>query len=216
MELKELKGIINYNPIAYAVGSRKTAKLRPYIPILYNLLEESYSTSYIQYIKRQLKKDNNLLTRIGPNACHPIIINKIYNEALTIETESIRLKLLLKRIKKELIITKIKENWAIVVVPLETIKEAREELFHKKGQKPAISCWGPHVTFIRQEVHREPLLKDGKEITLYYNTKIHEGKNNYFFHDVLSPELETLRISQGLSPNPNPDFHLTIGQITKG
>jgi hypothetical protein len=216
MELKTITGIIKYDPVAYAIGSRKISKIRPFLVQLFNILNETYPSKYIYYIKNLLKKDTELLTRLGPQACHPIIVNNIYNEAFLIENKTPELNLLLENIRKALIITTQKKNWAIVHVGFDVIKEARETILKDYGQKPAISSWGPHVTFIREEFYSIPRYRDGETIEISYNTEIKKGKKNYFFFDVVSEELEDIRKFQNLNPNPKPDFHLTIGCITQG
>lgn len=216
MTLLKVQGIIQYDPIARAIGTRKTAKLRPYVSRLFSELQKHNLSSdeqrVVEYYCRQIKQDPELLTRQGPQAVASAVVHKIYDMCLA-QNPTLVMASLLSVIDKAMIITSIRSNWAIVSLPVESIQHAREQIFSEYKQKPAIPSWGPHVTIIRGEKHLFPALRDQEQIEITYNSEIRKGKTDYFFFDVICPELEELRVQQGLSRNPTPDLHITIGPI---
>jgi len=215
MNLQIITGTICYNPVAYAVGDRRTARLRPYIPELFEILSnhpETKRNPSIQFWMREKKKDPEIFTRTGPQAVTSIAIRVIYNIALEKGLSST--KNILKRIEESLVITTKRNNWAIASVPYSIIEKAREEILHSHGRKPAISSWGPHVTVIRGEHQIDTEILNNKSVEITIDTEIKEGNGGYFFYNAISKDLEDLRIKQGLPKTPTPDFHLTIGCIT--
>ena len=213
IHMKTALGMITYDPIAYAIGRRKITRIRPFLPLLFKtvfeqrklLCEKDQKT--LSFYQRKIKDDPDLLTRTGPNSVSSIIVNNIYEIFCKLPPDALH-----KYIQNALIVTTIKENWGIVKLPIAVITEARELIGKQYGHKPAISNWGPHITFLRGESYSEKLL-DNTPIEIYYNDKIRMGKNNYFYYDVISNDLENLRISLGLRKHPNPDFHITIGKL---
>ena len=217
--IEQSKGIIAYDPVAYATGRRKLAKLRTLWPEALNVLsktKESLSPQQTTFLRatleRQEKEDWD--TRgIPTNSIQPIFT--LLENVAAKSPPSSELAILQTRIRSELVITRTRPNWAIVRVPIPLIEEARTQIGLKEGQKPAIPSWGPHITIVRGEraLRAQWGLKEGVEVDFSFDPEVKEGRNRYFYLDAYSPALEELRINLGLKRRPTPDFHITIGCI---
>lgn len=112
--------------------------------------------------------------------------------------------------EEDLILTRRSKWWAILDIPAEIVDEARKDLYDS-GIKTSPSLWGPHCTVIRGEPFTGGP-PEGTEYNILVGDKIRHNKDGYFWLDVKSEELETLRTDLNLPPRPSPPFHITIGK----
>lgn len=216
--IEQSKGTIVHDPVAYATGRRKLAKLRVLWPDALDVLttnRDCLTAHHVEILDATLRKrhqDQWDTTGIPTSSIQPIFT---LLENVAAKNNNLAITNFQSKVRSELVITRIRPNWAIVRVPIPLIENARTQIGLKEGQKPAIPSWGPHITIVRGErVDRTKWgLQEQEEINFSFDTEVKEGRNRYFYLDVYSPELEQVRLNLGIRRKPTPDFHITIGCI---
>lgn len=217
--IEQSKGIVVYDPVAYATGRRKLAKLRVLWPSALSVLttNREYLTPHqAETLDNTLQKrdqDQWDVSGIPTSFIQPIFT--LLDNVTAKNQRNLDLVTFQNKVKSELVITRIRPNWAIVRVPIPLIESARTQIGLKEGQKPAIPSWGPHITIVRGERLDKNKWRshEQEEINFSFNTEVKEGRNRYFYLDVFSPQLEEIRDNLDLKRRPTPDFHITIGCI---
>lgn len=84
------------------------------------------------------------------------------------------------------------------------------------------SIWKTHVSIVRLEDFESLSSEtvgllwnkhEGKEIEIQYDNNSLETNGLYFWFPVKSDKLSEIRVELGLSNNPFPDYHITIGNL---
>ena len=152
--IEQSKGTIVYDPVAYATGRRKLAKLRMLWSTALDVLtinRDSLPPNHTQILDAVLNKRHQEqwnITGIPTNSIQPIftLLENAAAKNLNLAITDFQAK-----VRSELVITRIRPNWAIVRIPIPLIENARTQIGLKEGQKPAIPSWGPHITIVRGE-----------------------------------------------------------------
>ena len=103
--------------------------------------------------------------------------------------------------------------WAIVRVPRNIVEYYRHWVLWQTKEKITTSLWGAHISVVRGEEipHLEQWNKfPNQRVTIVYGNLQSNGL--YYWLDVSSPELVTIRRKLGLPPEPKHGFHLTVGK----
>lgn len=103
--------------------------------------------------------------------------------------------------------------WAWLECDLETIRYYQWWLA-RYGIRVHTPIWKAHITVIRDDDCPGDSLRDyeGRSFGFLYNPRNVGTNGSHWWVDVQSRDLEKLRTSVGLEPQPSYDFHLTIGK----
>ena len=77
---------------------------------------------------------------------------------------------------------------------------------------------GTHVSFIYEKLSKKKIeqlsLFEDKLINVYYDTLIRSNGSHWWLR-AYSPEIESIRMALGLTPQPHFAFHITIGKVNE-
>lgn len=110
-----------------------------------------------------------------------------------------------------------KKWWAIVECPHDIIDYYKYWVTKNKKFKISPPIFGAHISIIRDE---EPLDKfkhlwgrrEGEEVEFFY-TPDFDTNGDYWWLNVYCPKLSEIRTELGLPPEPQYDYHLSIGKL---
>jgi len=108
-------------------------------------------------------------------------------------------------------------NWAWLQCSLDTILYYHWFL-EKKGLSLNLPIWKAHITVVRESDELDTLTLEpyyGKEIEFIYCPEGIGTNGEHWWIEVQCPEIEKIRQEYGLEPQPEYDFHLTIGKEIK-
>lgn len=112
-------------------------------------------------------------------------------------------------------VLKFNHKWAWLECCLDTILYYQWFLKSVYARNLNIPIWGSHITVIRDSDHFDTLTLEHlyqKEIEFFYCPDDINTNGSYWWVNVDSPEIESIRSGLGLNPIPEYDFHLTIGK----
>lgn len=105
-------------------------------------------------------------------------------------------------------------GWAILQCDLETVLYYQWWL-ERVGVKVNLPIWKSHISVVRGEDLPNPEawgLYEGNTIDFSYRISDVWWNGDYWWINILSPQLEEIRMELGLSPQPKYSLHWTIGK----
>ena len=213
--------------MAYLRGRPRVSRLRSFLPELHRALIEVRKLRPLLPIPQVCL--NPAFIRQDPKTISPETISllwqtctKLANYSQQTNTELPLLNSTVPYVRKYLRKHPEYKNWVILEIDHKLFEPYREQIKETLGFKPALPNWMTHVSIVRGqtersfgEAHNNNQVYNGKRIEISLVPEI-KRLGTVFYLDVATSELCQVRKDLGLSPRPNPDFHLTLGKAPKG
>lgn len=221
-------GTLELDPVVLATGKDRSRIIRrhsqmmaicvrAYVPHL-----DGHMRRRANQLDKLLHNDPNYWIRRKGQVSAPGQLENLLAHARTIldtQEEYPEVLRLLRRavfkVDEDMVQTRRELGWAILRVAPKHIRPFLDEI-RADGTKISQSAWGPHISVIRGELRRWTTSQkselNGKEFQVKLAENLRSNRRGYYWLDVESRELETLRTELGLPPRPSTPFHLTIGK----